>query len=263
MTPPLPDASSGVASASLELPYRVRFDESTPAGTVRTSALLRYAQDCAWAHSERLGFGRDWYAGQGLWWLVRAVELRLLGALPTGATASVTTTVVGFRRVLARRRTTIAGLDGSPVASIDTDWAMIGDDGVPARIPGAFPALLGPDAPTFSPHRVALPDPTGGPGREAAEPRPEPTLAFEVRPQELDPMGHANNAVHLDWLDEAVERVAPALLESIPRTYRLEYLLPATRGRRLVARAWPTGPASAAYRLADPPAELLRATVTA
>ena len=67
----------------------------------------------------------------------------------------------------------------------------------------------------------------------------------------------------MNWLDEAVLRVAPALLETTPRTYRLEYLLPATRGRRLLARAWPTGPSSAAYRLADPPAELLRATVTA
>lgn len=269
--PPPPDAdAAGATPSSLGVPYRVRFDESTPAGTVRTSALLRYAQDCAWAHSERLGFGRDWYAERGLWWLVRAVELRLVGTLPTGAIASVTTSVVGFRRVMARRRTTIAGPDGSLVASIDTDWAMIGDDGVPARIPAAFPALLGPDPPTFSPHRVALPTPVGAPRREAATSAATPaatpgsaSVAFEVRPQELDPMGHANNAVHLDWLEEAVVRVAPALLEAVPRTYRLEYLMPATRGRHLLALAWPTGAASAAYCLADPDAELLRGTVTA
>lgn len=262
-------ASAGPPSVSLEIPYRVRFDESAPAGTVRTSALLRYAQDCAWAHSERLGFGRDWYAARGLGWLVRAVELRLVGTLATGAIASVTTTVVGFRRVMARRRTTIVGSDGSPVASIDTDWAMIRDDGVPARIPAAFSALLGPDVPTFAPHRVALQSDAGGgvtrtsAGRPGLEGQGAVTLAFEVRPQELDPMSHANNAVYLDWLDEAVARVAPDLLETVPRTYRLEYLLPATPGRPLAGRAWPTGPASAAYRLTDPSAELLRGTITA
>ena len=76
-------------------------------------------------------------------------------------------------------------------------------------------------------------------------------------------MGHANNAVYLDWLDEAVARVAPDVLETVPRTYRLEYLQPATPGEPLLGRAWPTGPASAAYRLTDPSAELLRGTITA
>ena len=260
--------AGGLPSISLERPYRVRFDESTPAGTVRTSALLRYAQDCAWAHSERLGFSREWYAERGLWWLVRAVELRLTGTLPTGATASVTTSLVGFRRVLARRRTTILGQGGSPVASIDTDWAMLGDDGSPARIPAEFPALMGADVPTFSPHRVALASAGGSatapdPASPAVEPARAVTLAFEVRPQELDPMGHANNAVYLDWLDEAVGRLAPALLETASRTYGLEYLQPATLGRPLRGQAWPTGPSAAAYRLTDGSTELLRGMVSA
>ncbi len=239
-------------SRSLEVPYRVRFDESTPAATVRSSALLRYAQDCAWAHSERLGFGRDWYAERGLFWLVRAVELRLAGTLTTGAVASVTTTVIGFRHVLARRRTGIVGPDGTSVASIDTDWAMIDEAGMPTRIPSEFPALLGPQGGAFKPHRVVLP---GELGRAS-------TLRFQVRPQELDPMAHANNAVYLDWLDEAVALVAPALLETLPRTYRLEYVLPARPGVPLEGRAWATA-SGAAYRLAEDGAELFRGTVEA
>ncbi len=239
-------------SRSLEVPYRVRFDESTPAGTVRPSALLRYAQDCAWAHSERLGFGRDWYAERGLFWLVRAVELRLAGTMPTGAIASVTTTVIGFRHVLARRRTDILGQDGTSVASIDTDWAMIDDAGMPTRIPSELRTLLASEGGAFRPHRVVLPAGLGPPS----------TLRFQVRPQELDPMAHANNAVYLDWLDEAVALVAPALLETLPRTYRLEYVLPARPGVPLEGRAWATA-SGAAYRLAEDGAELFRGTVEA
>ncbi|HYM84759.1 MAG TPA: acyl-ACP thioesterase domain-containing protein [Candidatus Dormibacteraeota bacterium] len=238
---------------TLTVPYRVRFDESTPAGTVRTSALLRYAQDCAWAHSERLGFGRDWYRSRGLFWLVRAVELRLAGTLPTGATAAVTTTVVGFRHVLARRRTTVAAPDGTPVASIDTDWAMVGDDGIPTRIPLEFPGVFGAPGERFATHRVPLP----------AVPDTAARSGLVVRPQALDPMAHANNAVYLDWLDEALAPMAPALLERIPRRYRLEYLLPARPGIPVEVATWLTAPQAAACLLTDADGELLRATVDA
>ena len=52
-------------------PYRVRFDEAGPDGLLRTSVLLRYAQDVAWHHSTSRGFDRAWYAERGLAWLVR------------------------------------------------------------------------------------------------------------------------------------------------------------------------------------------------
>ena len=49
-----------------EARYRVRFDEAGPDGHLRTSGLMRYAQDVAWQHSAALGFGRDWYLERGL-----------------------------------------------------------------------------------------------------------------------------------------------------------------------------------------------------
>jgi len=39
-------------------PYRVRFDEAGPDGLLRTSTLLRYAQDLAAFHSAKRGFDR-------------------------------------------------------------------------------------------------------------------------------------------------------------------------------------------------------------
>ena len=61
-------------------PYRVRFDEAAPDGLLRTSVLLRYAQDLAWYHSAERGFDRAWYAERGLTWLARAAEVAVLGA---------------------------------------------------------------------------------------------------------------------------------------------------------------------------------------
>ena len=65
----------------LELPYRVRFDEAGPDGLLRASGYLRWAQDMAWRHSEAAGLDRDWYAEQGLTWLIRAAELDIVDRL--------------------------------------------------------------------------------------------------------------------------------------------------------------------------------------
>src|SRR3954452_1641014 len=83
--------------------YRVRFDEAGPDGRIRTSALLRYAQDVAWRHSEDLGFDRQWYVDRGLWWVVRSVELDVLAPIAMGETIRLSTVVIGHRRIWARR----------------------------------------------------------------------------------------------------------------------------------------------------------------
>ena len=85
--------------------YRVRFDEAAPDGRIRTSVLLRYAQDLAWYHSAYRGFTREWYRERGLTWLARAAEVTVEGDMRVGDEIVGTTQVVGWRRVWARRRT--------------------------------------------------------------------------------------------------------------------------------------------------------------
>jgi hypothetical protein len=77
-------------------------------------------------------------------------------------------------------------------------------------------------------------------------------------------MGHANNGVYLDWLDETVAAAGAggeAAIMALPRTYRLEYLRPAGPAMELVSAAWPEAANGGgwAYRLADAAgADLLR-----
>ena len=239
----------------LTAPYRVRFDESTPAGTVRASALVRYAQDAAWLHSETLGYDRGWYAERGLTWLVRSLELALVQPVGTGTALEVTTQVTGYRKVWARRLARITSTTGLTVAWVHTDWVMVDARGLPRRVPEEFR------------HRFAVAPRTFDPVRVPAEPLPPDatTVDLSVRAGELDPMGHANNAVYLDYLEEAVGRLAggPGLLESGPRTYLGEYLLPAVPGVALVGEAW-LDPPAARFRLRSAAAgELFRGVVAA
>ena len=181
-------------AAGVTVAYRVRFDECGPDGVARTSTLLRYAQDVAWIHSERMGFDRDWYLERGLAWVVRAAELRIMCPIALGATLDITTAVTGFRRVWARRRTEARLADGTLALWMHTDWVMIGERGLPGRVPPEFPAAFTVPPGTFEPGRVPLaPTPPGVAVTRAS-----------VRPQDLDPMGHVNNAAYLDYLEEAM-----------------------------------------------------------
>jgi acyl-ACP thioesterase len=220
----------------------VRFDEAGPDGKLRSSGLLRYVQDVAWIHSEGAGFGRDWYGARQLMWLVRSIVLDVEEAVEYGTTLTVTTEVLGFRRVWARRRSEVFRADarGSRVATMLIDWVLLGPSGTPTRVPpeilGAFPVEL----PSFEPTRVAVP---------SSEATVRHTLS--VRPRDLDPMAHVNNAVYLDYLEEGVALAGgPELLARLPRRYRLEYILPAEPGARLegsvnrIESGW-------SYRLSD------------
>jgi acyl-CoA thioesterase FadM len=146
-----------------------------------------------------------------------------------GTNVAARTEVVGMRRVFARRLGTFRLGDGTPAARVRTDWVLIDDRGALTRVPAVFGEMFGAGDGTISIGRLPLP----------ATPPEAVRRAFEVRPQELDPMGHANNAVYLDWLEETV-RLAGGDddVGRTPRRYRLEYALAAEPGAILESAAW-------------------------
>ncbi|MEX1170030.1 MAG: acyl-ACP thioesterase domain-containing protein [Chloroflexota bacterium] len=210
-------------------PYRVRFDESGPDGLIRTSVLLRYAQDVAWHHSTSRGYDRAWYAERGLAWLVRTAEVAVLAPIHVGSELVGTTRVVGWRRVWARRRTEFHDTFGNPVARAQIDWVLLDARGAPTRIPAEFEPVFGAATAAFGLARVALGDP----------PPDARQSTITVRPQELDPMAHVNNAVYADWLEEAVIGAGDLrATQAVPRLQRLEYAAPADAGTQLTADTW-------------------------
>jgi acyl-ACP thioesterase len=219
---------------------------------LRTSVLLRLAQDLAWHHSATRGFGRAWYAERGLAWLVRAAEAAVLAPIEVGSEIVGTTQVVGWRRVWARRRTDFRDTAGRLVAWTHIDWILLDGRGLPTRIPTDFDAVFGAPAVPFGLARVPL-------GESPAGAR---HVSFTVRPQELDPMNHVNNAVYVDWLDEGVIAAgdAPAT-RAMPRLARLEYAAPAAAGSRVFADVWPAQHGWSFRLLDDAGRDLLHATL--
>ena len=241
---PVPGIENGFLAG-----YRVRFDEAGPDGRLRTSTLLRYAQDVAWRHSEQLGFDRGWYQARGLGWVVRAVELSVHEPIPIGHTLCVSTAVIGHRRIWARRLSECRLADGRPAATVITDWVLLDARNRVVRIPEDFGiAFTNPEVQSEI-LRVAATR-----GEVVSE------IELGVRPSELDPLDHVNNAVYVDWLEEALEVAGWSdAAGALPRTYRLEYLASAARGDRVtvalhgLASAW-----TATIRRADG-GELVRA----
>ncbi len=249
--------------------YRVRFDEAGPDGQMRTAALLRYAQDVAWRHSEELGFDRAWYQSRGLGWVVRGVELELHEPIPMGHTLRVSTAVVGHRRVWARRLGECRLADGRLAARVTTDWVLLDTRNRIVRIPEDFGIAF--TNPEVRSEILRVPPPEGALAL---------ALALNVRPSDLDPLDHVNNAVYVDWLEEALAgmgwqpatvategteamQTAPRVADGTPRrTLRLEYLASAEGGNEVVVElhgdpnAW-----SARIRRSDG-TELVRAAGT-
>lgn len=210
-------------------PFRVRFEESTFDETVRTAIYLAWVADLAWQHSTLLGFGRDWYTERGLTWLVRAVRLDVFAAIHTYESVHVSTQVIGYRRISARRESEVRSESGELLASIQIDWVMINERGVPTRIPDDFHRFVVDSTTTFEMHKVALPAPP-------ADAAPQ---EFDVRRRDLDPLDHVNNSVYLDYFEEALEAAGHGdALRALPRRYVLDFASAAARGDSLIGRVW-------------------------
>jgi acyl-CoA thioesterase FadM len=248
--------------------YQVRFDEADDRARLRASGFLRYAQDVAWHHSEAAGFGREWYAEREMHWLVRNVALRILAPVTYGDILVATTQVTGWRHMWARRQAEVRRVPfsdpGTPggrlaaaaaageasgtqelVATVQTDWVLLRDDGRPARVPSEIEAWFAGQH-GFERQRVLLPDPPDDANR----------LSLPVRPLDIDPMGHMNNAAYLDVVEEAVSRTwghLPSGNEDgrAAPSYRIGYLRPALPGTNLDIVCWRTAAATIACRIGD------------
>jgi len=212
---------------------------------------MRYAQDLASYHSALVGIDRAWYAERGIGWLVRAAEVAILAPLRVGDALKGATQAVGFRRVWARRLSEFHDADGTLVAWSHIDWVLLDSRGAPTRIPPEFDTAFAAPPAAFSLARVAL----------TAPPPDAWRATFTVRPQELDPMDHANNAVYADWLDEAIIRAgAESAVRAIPRLARLEYARSAERDATVTSEAWPDADGAGwSVRISDDAGDLLRA----
>lgn len=204
----------------------VRFDECGRDGRMRAAALLRHAQDVAWLHSERLEYGRAWYEARGVGWVVRGIDLLIDQPPHSNEVITATTSLAGFRHVMARRHTRLFTANGRVIADAAIDWVMTDAEGRPSRFPAEFEAFVERVGATFLPIKI----PVNPPDRSITH-----TVEIPLRTSDIDPLGHVNHAAWLEIVEEALAAEAPEQLAATRRRIRLEYLA-VTEGTRAIVQ---------------------------
>lgn len=226
-----PGDAADEVSLPAEARYReegrgVRFDECGRDGRMRAAALLRHAQDVAWLHSEGLEYGRAWYEARGVGWVVRGIDLLIDQPPHSNEVITATTSLAGFRHVMARRHTRLFTASGRVIADAAIDWVMTDAEGRPSRFPAEFETFVKRVGATFFPIKIPATPPEGTVTR---------TVEIPLRTSDIDPLGHVNHAAWLEVIEEALHSVAPEQLTAARRRIRLEYLA-VTEGTRAIVQ---------------------------
>lgn len=240
-----------------ERTFRVRHYECDAYGHVNNTNYLRYMQEAAFDASAAAGYDLERYAALGHHWLVRETAIEYLVPLRYGDSVRVRTWVEDFHRVRSRRAYELYRVrDGELAARGTTDWVYVNSQtGRPARVPAEMVATFLPEvAPNDSAARDGGSKEAGHPsaGRFPAQP-PPPAGRFAMRRkvtwQEIDPVGHVNNAQYLAYISDCGFEVAEAYgwpagrmqaagFGILVRRHAIEYLEPALLGDELEVATW-------------------------
>jgi acyl-CoA thioester hydrolase len=190
--------------------FAVRQYELNSHGEMPNSSLQRLFQETATLASADAGYGVEWYATHRNAWVIFEMTLEHLGPIHYLDELSITTWVSDLQRVRSHREYLARNAkSGESVARGRAFWAFLNRDTL-------FPARISPDfIERFSPNGIrAVPRIT---------PRAYPAPHFEfpefrmprhVHRYEADEMKHVNNAIYLDWLEEALYESTGGLSDS-------------------------------------------------
>ena len=224
--------------------FRVRHSECDAYGHVNNAHYLRYMQETAFDAAAAVGYGLDWCAANGHVWLIRETEIDYLYPLHYGDSVMVKTWVEDFRRTRSRRAYEMTREPGGEtVARATTDWVYVDAvTGRPATILPEMAAAFG-----LSPEQDSAPRP-----KFPAAPPPPPGL-FKMRRvaqwRDLDTLGHVNNAVYMDYVNDCGMRIIPAFGWPLARMreagfgivikrHQIEYRQPAVLDDELEISTW-------------------------
>lgn len=179
--------------------FGVRSYEIGRFGSISTGTLLRYLEHIATEASAAAGFPRSWYDEQDSAWVVRQMTLELARPIILTDTLALDTWPSQYARIQAYREYLVSDQkDGQLLARARGHWVYVGRQrGLPIRLPAdiAEKAIPDPQAVTFSdlPTITAL-----------SEEIPVFQQSITARFYEADIIGHINNTVYMDWLEEGV-----------------------------------------------------------
>jgi acyl-CoA thioester hydrolase len=243
-------------------------------GEVSCATLLRYFEETAMRGSAEFGFSYEWYQARGQFWVIRTMRMERACPPRYSDGLEIRTWVSSMRRVRSDRNYEVrrAG-DGTLLARGIANWVYVDATGKsPTRIHPEIVAMFEPhDAPVLAP--LAKLD-----RWQAQSPLFSHVTRRLAQYYEADSAGHVNNAVYVDWVEEAIRDALcelgdpprPELSPSFTWFYRhsLEYVRPALPGdaiellARLIRRGNTRGDWEVEVRRTETHETFLRAQTT-
>ena len=178
--------------------FRVRHYELDSFGHVNNAVYANYLQEAAIEASSDAGFTPAWYAENKTGWVIRQLSIRYHLQASYNDELEVTTWVSNVRRVSSTREYLITrAADKAKVARARVNWVYLDmNRSKPARVTDQFVRAFEP-AGEMEELGIRLQN-------------PYKTLdAFRYRTRrrvqtyELDALHHVNNAVYLNWIEQA------------------------------------------------------------
>ena len=206
------------------------------------SQYARLLEEAATLASAEAGYSTAWYARENTAWVIRRSCIDCAAALAPATEVEVVTWVADFRRVRSRREYEVYASSGTAAAlTAHTDWVYVNRaSGHPRRVPDPMMRAFLPDG-----------DVPALPRSPLALPAAHPDVAIVeqlARREDLDALGHVNNARYFDYVEAAARTVVGA--GSRPVRHDLEYLGEAKEGDRLSCRCWAIGPCGSGLEVA-------------
>ncbi|MDQ3817802.1 MAG: acyl-[acyl-carrier-protein] thioesterase [Acidobacteriota bacterium] len=178
--------------------FRVRHYELDSFGHVNNAVYANYLQEAAIEASADAGFTPAWYEEKGTGWVIRELSIRYHLQASYNDELEVTTWVSNIRRVSSTREYLIErASDKARVARARVNWVYLDmKRGKPARVTDDFVRALEPSG-EWEELGIRLQNPrkTDDAFRYRAHRR--------VQTYELDALHHVNNAVYLNWIEQA------------------------------------------------------------
>lgn len=217
-------------------------------GQVSSAVMLRYFEQSAVGAAADAGYGKEFHRRYNSGWVIRRMTLLMHSPMRGGDELELVTWISHFARVRGGREYRVHNAEsGKLVATGLAEWVYVNRD---TLAPMAIPRELAidfstPGAPIYT---YSIP-----PVRELEE---QEGREFQVERvaqwHEADSLGHVNNAIYADWLDDALraasDRLGPSTGELRARglqlrgeAYSLDYKRAAVPGDQLVISTQLTG----------------------
>jgi acyl-CoA thioester hydrolase len=180
-------------------PFPVRHYELDRLGHVNNAVYLNYLQQAAIEASTDAGYSPERYHEMGLVWVARNTIIEHGRPAVYGDTVTVKTWVSDLKRVQSHRQYLLThAASGEIVARAQTNWALLDRVSLQlARVPEAMAASFQPNG-EVSPRHLKP-----GVGEKATSEAKRYLSQRGVQHYELDPVQHVNNAVYLNWVEQA------------------------------------------------------------